>query len=453
MNPWPLSFFRGIIAIALIGLLHQTNVVGQTETAQPTSPPEAADNKAANPAGTMSEKRRVAIEEAFENLRHRKFGIRQVATQHLANAGLAVLPELERRALSSDVDFQNNCLSIISAIGRDEHSLDPAVAALERLSNAPNFDSAGKASEELSLLKKYQMFRAVRLLKESGVAVTQNTSGGQVYSVNNITQDEQCEHLKHFPYLSYMTLHGNGLTDACIEPLSKVPSLNYLYLNSTAISPTGIAEMKSFPNFTRLTLAGTISAAHIRALTQVKQLSTVQFYTPIGDEELIAAATLPVSQMTFAKLNTSAKTAEIMQTVKANKLQLTFQSLKNSDLKWLDGSKTPLLNINISSSKELTDEGMRFLENANISMLSLSNTGITAKAMKHIGSLKKLQSLSVISSPIDDDSLHHLSNLKELTSLRLQGTNVTGDGMATLKEKLKKLRLMTPKPTPKKPSK
>ncbi|MAI34763.1 MAG: hypothetical protein CBE00_10530 [Planctomycetaceae bacterium TMED240] len=453
MTPWPIRFFRGIIASVLIVLLHQTNVVGQTETTQPPPTSEAANVEAPETLISMSEKRRLAIEAAFENLRHRKFGIRQVATQHLANAGISVLPELERRALGSDVDFQNNCIGIISAIGREEQSLDPAVAALERLSNDPTFDSAGKALEELSQLKKHQTNRAIRLLKESGVSVSQNNSRGQVYSINNLSQDEQCKHLKHFPYLSFLTINGNGLTDACIKSISKVPNLNTLYLNSTAISPKGIAEMKSFPNLAQLTLAGNISAAHIEALTHVPQLSSVQLYTPVGDEELIAAAKLKVSQLTFAKLKPSAKTAEIMQSVNASKLQLTFYSLKDSDLKWLSGSKTPSLIISISSSKALTDDGIRFLENANITRLSLSQTGITAEAMKHIGSLKKLQSLSITSSPIDDESLNYLSNLEDLTSLRLQDTNVTGDGMATLKEKLSRLRSMFPNPTPKKPGK
>ena len=96
---------------------------------------------------------------------------------------------------------------------------------------------------------------------------------------------------------------------------------------------------------------------------------------------------------------------------------------------------------------------MRFLENANISTLSLYNTGITAKAMKQLGTIENLQTLSITNSPIDNESLKHLSNLQQLVSLRLQGTKVTGEGMATLKEKLKNLRSMSPAAIPKKPAK
>ena len=94
---------------------------------------------------------------------------------------------------------------------------------------------------------------------------------------------------------------------------------------------------------------------------------------------------------------------------------------------------------------------MRYLENANISTLSLYKTGITGKALEHIGAIKDLKTLSITNSPIDDASLKHLSGLQSLTSLRLQSTKVTGDGMATLKEKLENLRSMTPSPTRKIP--
>ena len=451
MNPWSISFFRGILGIVLIGLLHQLSAVAQTETAQARHEPESTEIKPAESKDSMSEKRWIAIEEAFENLGNRKFGIRQAATQHLVNAGNSVLPELEKRALSSDVHIQSNCINIISAIGKEDSSLDRAVSALERLINDPNFSSAGKASEELTLLKKYQTNRAVRLLKEAGVHVSQNSTGGQVYSVSNLTEDGQCEHLKHLPFLGHLTLQGKGLTDACVQLLSKVPRLTTVYLNSTAISPAGIAEMQSIPNLTRLSLAGDFSAAHFRSLAEVKQLSSIHFQTQVGDEELTEIAALPVPEVVFARLTVTARTSEIMQTLKASRVQLTLNTTKDDDLKWLKSCKTLALNINIYNSKEVTDEGMRYLENANISTLSLYKTGITGKALEHIGAIKDLKTLSITNSPIDDASLKHLAGLQSLTSLRLQSTKVTGDGMATLKEKLENLRSMTPSPTRKIP--
>ena len=98
-----MRFIRGIIAIALIVQLHQARVAAQTETTQPKSDSEAveadaakSEADAAKPEATVSARRSLAIEEAFENLRHKKFGVRQAATQHLANAGLPVLPDLKQ---------------------------------------------------------------------------------------------------------------------------------------------------------------------------------------------------------------------------------------------------------------------------------------------------------------------------------------------------------------------
>ena len=453
MNPWSKIFFRDIIAIALISLLHQTSVVAQTDITRTKPASETAETEPAKPEGSVSERQGLAIERAFENLRHKKFGVRQAATQHLANAGLAVLPKLETRALTGDVDFQNNCICIISVIGEQMHALDPATAALERLSNDPSFNSAGKASEELARLKKYQTVRAIRLLQEAGVTVNQSGSSGHVTYVSNLTQDEQCEHLKHLPYLATVRLQGIGITDASIRSLSKVSKLSQLYLTTTGISPAGIAELKQLSRLHSISLMGNFPASHIRALAQVQQLSIVRLYTPIGDEELIAAAELPVPALYLTKINSTKKTAEIMRTVKASKIQFSLSGIKNDDLKWLSGSKTPTLSININSSKELTDEGLLFLENANVSSLSLYNTGITAKAMKPLGTLTSLETLMITNSPIDDESLKHLSNLKLLRSLRLQGTKVTGEGMATLQEKLKNLRFVSPAATPKNPAK
>ncbi|MGI9444198.1 MAG: hypothetical protein ACR2N1_17130 [Rubripirellula sp.] len=450
MNPWSMSSFRGIIAIALISLLHQTSVVAQTETTQPKSDSEASEAPTSETTTSISERRNLAIENAFENLRHRKFGVRQAATQHLANAGLSALPKLETRALTGDVDFQNNCICIISAIGQQMRALDQATAALERLSQTPNFDSAGKASEELSRLKKYQTVRAIRVLREEGVRVSQSGSNGQVTYVSNLTQDGQCEHLKHFSYLASVTLQGGEITDASIEPLSKIPKLTQLSLTTTNISPEGMTRLKRCGNLHSLSLMGTYSAAHIRALTQVDQLSIVRLYTRIGDEELIAAAKLEVSELAFTTFKSTEKTAEIMRTLKASRLQFSLSGIKDDDLKWISGNKTPTLRININSSTELTDEGMRFLENADITSLSINNSGITAKAMRHLGTLTNLETLMITNDPIDDDSLKHLSNLQNLRTLRLQGTEVTGDGMAKLKEKLKNLRFISPAATPNK---
>ena len=291
------------------------------------------------------------------------------------------------------------------------------------------------------------------MLKKAGVTVNQSGSSGYVTYVSNLTQDEQCEHLEHLPYLATVRLQGTGITDASIESLSKVSKLSQLYLTTTGISPEGLAELKRLSRLHTVSLMGNFPAAHIRALSQVQQLSIVRLYTPIGDEELIAAAQLPVPALYLTKINATEKTAEIMRTVKASKIQFSLSGIKNDDLKWLSGNKTPTLHININSSKELTDEGLRFLENANVTSLSLYNTGITSKAMKSLGTLTKLETLMITNSPIEDESLKYLSELKLLRSLRLQGTKVTGEGMATLQAKLKNLRFVSPAATPQNPAK
>ena len=56
--------------------------------------------------------------------------------------------------------------------------------------------------------------------------------------------------------------------------------------------------------------------------------------------------------------------------------------------------------------------------------------------MKPLGTLTELTSLSITNSPIDNASLLHLSKLVKLRMLTMNGTKVTGEGMAALKKKL-----------------
>ncbi|MDA7878602.1 PQQ-like beta-propeller repeat protein [bacterium] len=125
-------------------------------------------------------------------------------------------------------------------------------------------------------------------------------------------------------------------------------------------------------------------------------------------------------------------------------LTLHLNSIKDDDLRWLIGCKTNSIGLSITNSKELTDKGIRSLENTNITSLTLYKTGITAKAMKSIGSLSQLLTLTIKDSPIDDDSLMRLSELKVLRQLSLTGTKVTSEGMAAIKGKLTTLRYTIP---------
>lgn len=444
MPPCKMKIILGILAIACIGLLSTNSVSSQTSTGE-AKPSEDQPH--------ISEKLNAAIEDAFENLSHRKFGVRQTAIQRLVNAAPVILPKIENRALVGDADFQSHCISIISLIGQNKGMLEQAIATMQRLSNDPQFSSSGRASEELFILRGVQVSRAIRSLTHSGVRVNQIGTGGPVYSVSSITKDEQCKHLKLFPKLSSLSMGGTGITDACIEHLSKAKTLNSLNLTTSNISSKGIAQMKSLQNLSRLSLAGTVPTANILEVAKLKQITSLQLSTKLAEDGLKAIAQLPLSSLMLQNIEVSANTAEIMRDVKAHQLILSMTSIEDSDLEWIKGCKAASINLNIYNAKKLTDKGIRSLENTNITQLQLSTTGITEKAMKPIGSLKKLRTLTITNSPINDESLNKLSELKELSQLRLTGTKVTGDGMAAIKEKLSKLSYTQPAATVKKQAK
>ncbi|MDB4770923.1 hypothetical protein OAG60_02485 [bacterium] len=437
MNPRQKTRVRGVLAIACISLLSFGNVAAQTSPAESDASPETGKSPA-------SEKMDASLEEAFNNLSNRKFGIRQAATQRLANAGIAILSELENRALINDVDFQSHCIDIITLIGREDAHREQAIEAMQRLSDNREFTSAGKAAQELFLLKESNIDRAVRLLTASGARVNRIGAGGPVYSISSVTTDEQCKQLQYFSKLSSLSLSGNGITDACVSHLSKATSLQSLNLSNSAISPRGMAAMKSIQNLNRLTLSGRIPPGCIQELSKLKQISSLQLATAVDEDALRTIASMPLKNLLISQLRVSPKTAEIMRNIKAAQLTLHLNSIKDDDLRWLIGCKTNSIGLSITNSKELTDKGIRSLENTNITSLTLYKTGITAKAMKSIGSLSQLLTLTIKDSPIDDDSLMRLSELKVLRQLSLTGTKVTSEGMAAIKGKLTTLRYTIP---------
>ena len=390
------------------------------------------------------------IEQAFENLYNQKFGVRRAATRQIAKAGLAVLPEVERRALLHDLNYQNQCITIISLIGLNNGFLDESIETLQRLSERGDFKSAGRALRELQTLKNVQMTRAVRSLTDSGARVTRIGANGPVYSVRSLTEDNQIEQLRHFPKLSTIWLEGSGITDACVKHLCELTNLQTLYLSGPTISATGITQLQTLRELRRVSVMKGISSESLKAITKLSRLTYLTLAFPVGEDELRAIASTPLSTLTLTQLRVVPQTAELMGNIKASQIRVNMQLVQNSDLQWVKGCKADSIGLTIANSKELTDEGIRSLETANVTQLTLYQTGVTREVTKSIGTLTRLTTLSIRNSPIDDDGLLNLSELKQLKQLTLSGSKVTTQGMAALKAKLPNLSYMRPAPPAKK---
>ncbi len=423
-------------------------IATQSEAIATQSEASATQSEAATgqrrPTGT--DKLAADIEQAFENLNHQKFGVRRAATRQLAMAGLAVLPEAERRALLHNLNYQNQCITIIALIGRDRGFLDESIETLRRLSENQEFQSAGRASREFQALKNVQMARAVRTLTDSGARVTRIGANGPVYNVRSLTEDKQIEQLRHFPKLSTISLEGSGITDACVKHLCELTNLQSLYLSGPAISATGIAQLQTLGELRRVSVMRSIPTESLKAITKLKRLTHLTVAFPVGEDELRAIASTPLSSLTLTQLRVAPQTAELMGHIKARQIRVNVQSFQNSDLLWVKDCKADSIGLTIANSKELTDEGIRSLENANVTQLNLFQTGVTEEVMKSIGTLTRLTTLSIRDSPIDDDSLLNLSELKQLRHLTLTGSKVTTQGMAAIKSKLPNLSYMRPAP-------
>ena len=105
---------------------------------------------------------------------------------------------------------------------------------------------------------------------------------------------------------------------------------------------------------------------------------------PVGEDELRAIASTPLSSLTLTQLRVAPQTAELMSHIKARQIRVNVQSFQNSDLLWVKDCKADSIGLTIANSKELTDEGIRSLENANVTQLNLFQTGVTEEVMKSI---------------------------------------------------------------------
>ena len=397
----------------------------------------------------LQNKRELAIEDEFQKLRSTKFGVRQLATQRLAELGSDALIEFESRIRYEDIDFQRHCIDIIALIGRDDNARDQAMEALQRLSDDRELACSGEAAYKLHRLKEANIKRAVKFLTSTGARVNRMGADGPIYSVSGITRDEQCEQLQYFLKLSNVSLSGKGVTNKCIPLLAKSTAIQGLSISQTSISTTGLAELSKVANLNRLSLYGNFSSEGISELKKIKRLTSLTLLMRITEEDLEQIIQIPLSSLLLTQLQMSPKVSKLLQKVNLKQLTLHLTGVEDTGLNWVRDCKAKSIQLTINISPKLTDTGIEHLQHSNVYQLNLVRTGITEKALKTIGTMLELQSLSISDSPIDDDSLMHLKDLQLLRQLSLTNTKVTAAGIEAIKAQIPRLGYARVMPPPK----
>jgi Leucine Rich repeat len=107
-----------------------------------------------------------------------------------------------------------------------------------------------------------------------------------------------------------------------------------------------------------------------------------------------------------------------------------------------DGDTSVVVDIDLLSNQEVTDDGLRHLKGLRqLTRLSLGDTQVGDKGLANLANLPKLLVLNLNATHISNEGLAHLQELPSVSHLFLANARVTDEGMKSLK-KLPKLSVL-----------
>ena len=265
--------------------------------------------------------------------------------------------------------------------------------------------------------------------------------------------------------LNILKLCWTATTDAGLAQFKNCAALYQLGLEGTKVTDRGLASLKDCPNLDNLHLARTaVSDAGIDALlgfTKLKWLSVRGTKITKGGATKLAAS-LPECQVEWdtaaiepkGESSPSPLTAEQRKALEwvlsvGGKLQLDKAGqpifLKTGEA--LPGGIFAVVDIDFSGSNAIDDDSIenlravpKVVERLHLYATRVSDAGL-AKLTAYPG-LVAIRDLTLNFTPVTDAGLIHLKKIPDLSNLGLEGTRVTGQGLAHLRgSKLRSLYL------------
>lgn len=281
------------------------------------------------------------------------------------------------------------------------------------------------------------------------ISFTGDANGRSAHIRVNLTEQHIAK-LKQEQNLETVFLTGGTATDQDLALLADAP-MKGLVIDSSNVSSVGFKALKEHATLKSVSLWSTSSASSI------------------NDDALVAIGDIPLLQRLIIKKApiTDAGLAKLISRLaEAGKIESLslyscpkisdqgFQGvgqLKTLERLYLTGNmkvKSGMLESvsKLTGLQSLTLEHLQLDEADLAKLASLSNVksldltrgdaegALTNVGLKHVTSLKSLESLSVNDAAIDDDGLSILSTLTDLRTLSLSGTKITDAGLATLVE-------------------
>ncbi len=246
--------------------------------------------------------------------------------------------------------------------------------------------------------------------------------------------------------LQELTLSGENLTDAGLEPLSQAVNLKRLDLHrAEQITAMGLAHVAKLSHLEGFGLGSTSHHGELGPLDQLKQLKFLSIGSAsLTDEDLACLASMPHLETLHLNINSGINGECLKNLAGATHLKQLWLPLTSVT----DESLAPLANLTDLEdlhlgSEHITDAGLVHIAGlTKIKRLDLGGTHVAGPGLKHVSGMKQLERIEFGFLGFTGEGLQYLADKPGIKELYLGWCGITDDGCAELK-KLQQLKKLT----------
>lgn len=246
--------------------------------------------------------------------------------------------------------------------------------------------------------------------------------------------------------LRSLRIPQSTIKDEDVFKIAKMPELRQIDLSETDITDKAI---ESFENTSiedlNLRLCTNITDNSGPSLESAKQLRYLDLsQTQIGDETVKKVAALNLEYLSVPNCNiTDASLESLGRTKSLTALSLDATPITEKGVACL--KNLDLEKLSVDSCRSFDDACLNTVidNHPNLRYLTISNTRVTAKSVRRIAELKKLQGLNLASLSLNDEDIKPLVSSLHVSSLDLAENAITDRSLSELAamKSLKKLQL------------
>jgi len=398
-----------------------------------------------------AEKGPVDLQQCVANLGSSDFTVRQLATQHLQEAGVGAIPLLAEAMSSGDREVRSRSLQILlsHALSLQYERRDRAMAALRTLANGDDSRLAEVAQGTLDKVRDVAASLATSELGRLGATVmpVENSDPPQ-YNVQ-IRQtwaggDERLALLQDLGIVPWLSLENAPVGDAALAHVARLRSLDKLYLGSSLLTGRNLPELAPLSRLQYLSLKQLpIDDAKLRALPRFNDLRYLGLDgTQITDEGLKELARFPLLQTLWLDQTNITDAGLVHLKPLSNLRSLFIPGTRTAGPGLAELKHLPSLTyLSLKGTKQTTESLKQLGTLTQLETLGLDNTNITDEQIRHLAGLTKLRILWLSNTDITDQAIEPLSKLTDLQVLYLTATQVSADGSDQLRRALPKCHI------------